>query len=70
MKITNGMVRDNEELIGMLRDVIDECGEFNDGTHMTIICFIEDYYLEAYGGKISVELTESETEELYKFLHS
>lgn len=70
MKITNGMVRDNEELIGMLRDVIDECDEFNDGTRMTIICFIEDYYLEAYGGKISVELTESETEELYKLLHS
>ena len=70
MKITNGMVRDNEELIGMLRDVIDECDEFNDGTHMTIICFIEAYYLEAYGGKISVELTESETEELYKLLHS
>ena len=70
MKITNGMVRDNEELIGMLRDVIDECDEFNDGTHMTITCFIEDYYLEAYGGKISVELTESETEELYKLLHS
>ena len=46
MKITNGMVRDNEELIGMLRDVIDECDEFNDGTHMTIICFIEDYYRE------------------------